>query len=200
MLKKISYVLLISLLSLSSVFAADEPWYDGVKISEFQTEGIINANKDEVSNILFKYRNKIYSDDLFNQLQADLYALNDFSYFYAEANRINPDSNELQLKLTFFEKQMLKSVTFEGNKTISDSNLLDSSNLVLNSFYEGYEMSQAIEKIKQAYFEKGYSDVVVTSKLVEDDKNNTVSLNFNVDEGKQVIVGSIEFKGNENYE
>lgn len=200
MLKKISYVLLITLLSLSSVFAADEPWYDGVKISEFQTEGIVNANKDEVSNILFKYRNKIYSDDLFNQLQADLYALNDFSYFYAEANRINPDSNELQLKLTFFEKQMLKSVTFEGNKTISDSNLLDSSNLVLNSFYEGYEMSQATEKIKQAYFDKGYSDVIVTPKLIEDDKNNTVSLNFSVTEGKQVVVGSIDFEGNENYD
>lgn len=197
MLKKIYLILLISVLTLTSVFAADKAWYDGVKISEFQVEGIVNANKNDVSNVLFKYRNKNYSEDLFNQLQSELYALNSFSYFYAEANRVTPDSNQLKITLTFFEKQMLRNVAFEGNSKISDSSLLEESSLILDSFYEGYEMSQASNKIKKAYYSKGYSDVVVTPTLTENSENNTVAINFDIQEGKQVIVGAIEFKGNE---
>ncbi len=199
MIKKISLILLITLITVSSVFAADEPWYEGVKISQFETEGIVNASRDDVSNILFKYRNKVYSEDLFNQLQSDLYALNSFSYFYAEANRVSSDSNELKITLTFFEKQMLNKVTFDGNKELNDSTLLEDSGLVLNSFYEGYEMAQATEKIKSAYYEKGYSDVVVTPKLVEDDSDNTVALNFTIEENKQVVVGEIAFECNKQF-
>ena len=182
MLKKIYLILLISVLTLTSVFAADKAWYDGVKISEFQVEGIVNANKNDVSNVLFKYRNKNYSEDLFNQLQSELYALNSFSYFYAEANRVTPNSNQLKITLTFFEKQMLRNVAFEGNSKISDSSLLEESSLILDSFYEGYEMSQASNKIKEAYYSKGYSDVVVTPTLTENSENNTVSINFDIQE------------------
>ncbi|MCY1151831.1 MAG: outer membrane protein assembly factor BamA [Sphaerochaetaceae bacterium] len=200
MLKKFSLILLISILSLSSVFAADDTWYEGVKISEFQTEGLKNADKNDVSNILFKYRNKVYTEDLFNQLQAELYSLNSFSYFYAEATRINPDSNQLRITLTFFEKQLLDSVTFEGNNKLTDATLLESSGLNLDTFYEGYEMSQAAEKLKQVYSEKGYADIKVTPKLIEDAENNTVSINFQIEEGKQVIISEIEFTGNENFD
>ncbi len=195
MLKKLSLIILISFICIFSLSAEDTQWYDGVKISQFETNGIVNANKNDVSNILFKYRNKIYSEELFEQLQADLYSLNYFSYFYAEANRVSPNSNDLELSLTFFEKQLLNKVDFEGNKEINDSTLLEKSALNIDTFYEGYEMAQASENIKNAYFEKGYSNVEVSPKLVEDTENNTVSLSFNITEGKQIVVGAIEFEG-----
>ena len=199
MLKKLSLIILISFICIFSLSAEDTQWYDGVKISQFETNGIVNANKNDVSNILFKYRNKIYSEELFEQLQADLYSLNYFSYFYAEANRVSPNSNDLELSLTFFEKQLLNKVDFEGNKEINDSTLLEKSALNIDTFYEGYEMAQASENIKNAYFEKGYSNVEVSPKLVEDTENNTVSLSFNITEGKQIVVGAIEFEGNESF-
>ncbi|MGD1823517.1 MAG: outer membrane protein assembly factor BamA [Pleomorphochaeta sp.] len=199
MFKKFSLLILISFISVFSLFAADDAWYDGVKISQFETDGIINANDNEVSNILFKYRNKIYSEDLFNQLQAELYSLNYFSYFYADAVRVKPDTNELKLVITFFEKQLLNDVTFNGNDEIDDSTLLEKSALSLDTFYEGFEMANAAEQIKMAYNDKGFSNVNVSPELIEDTENNTVSINFEITEGKQVIVSEIEFEGNENY-
>jgi len=200
MFKKISLLFLITIISVVSLFSADKAWYDGVKISKFETDGLINASDNEVSNILFKYRNKIYSDDLFNELQADLYALNYFSYFYAEANRVNPDSNELKITIYFFEKQLLNNVTFEGNSAINDSTLLEDSSLEIDTFYEGFEMARAIESIKNSYKTQGYADVQVEAKLDEDNDNNTVSLNFEINEGKQVVVSEIVFEGNKNFE
>lgn len=200
MLKKVCLIMLISIVSLSSVFAADEPWYDGVKISEFETEGLVNADKNQVDDILFKYRNKVYSDELYQNLESDLYATGFFSYLYPEFTRVNPDSAQLKITLTFFEKQILSKVTFNGNNKITTSMLLEESSLDLNSFYEGYEMSQATQKIKDAYYKKGYADVVVTPKFSEDVENNSVSLTFEIEEGKQVIISSIEFNGNENFD
>lgn len=200
MFKKITVFFLISIISIVSIFSADNVWYDGVKISQFETEGIVNANDNDVSNILFNYRNKIYSDDLFNELQAELYALNSFSYFYAEANRVEPDSNELKITIYFFEKQLLDGVVFEGNDNIADSTLLVDSSLNIDTFYEGYEMASAIESIKNSYKKEGYADVDVEAKLVENTEDNTVSLNFLIDEGKQVVVSEILFEGNESFE
>lgn len=197
MKKRILAVLLFSIFLSVSIFAADTPWYEGVKISSFELEGLQNVDKDKVDNILFTYRNKPYSEDVLNEIQSKLYGTGSFSYFYIEAKRANEDSNELVLSFNFFEKQLLKSITFNGNDKLSDADLLTASTLSLDSFYEGTEMNVAKQKIKEAYEKKGYVEAEVDPKLVENDSANTVSIDFTIKEGVQVIISEIDFEGNE---
>lgn len=197
MRKRIFTVILFSIFFSLNVFAADAPWYDGVKISNFEIEGLQNVSNEDVKEILYPFRNKTYSDDLLNDLQAKLYKSGNFSYFYIEAKRANEDSNDLILSFNFFEKQLLNKVVFKGNNEIGDSSLLETSGLELNSFYEGTEMNLAKEKIKQSYEKKGYVEVQIDSKLVENPSKNTLAIEFDIVEGVQVIVNEIQFEGNE---
>jgi outer membrane protein insertion porin family len=199
MKKKIIAVVLLTLFITVGAFADETSWYDGLKISNFQTNGIQNVKESEIDNILFQYRNKSYSVDLFNEIQSKLYAVDGVSYFYSEAIKENEDANTIILSFNFFEKQLLNKITFSGNSKLVDSTLLEESDLILNSFYNGNEMSFAKEKIQSAYDAKGYSDAIVVPTLIEDGVNNTVAIDFEVKEGKQIIVTGIGFDGNDAY-
>lgn len=196
MKKKLLAAMLLTFVATFSLFAADTTWYNGLKISGYEKEGLQNVNSDTIDNILFQYRGKAYSDDLFNEIQSKLYAVDGISYFYLEAKRESDTSDKLILDFTFFEKQMLNNVTFTGIDKFDSSTLLEESGLKLRSFYEGTEMALAKEKIQSAYEDKGYADVVVVPTLKENNENNTVSIDFEIKEGKQVIVSEIGFEGN----
>lgn len=199
MKKRVIVTMLLILFLVTSVFAAEAPWYEGAKISNFETYGLQNVSNNTIDNILFQYRNKIYSEDLSNEIQSKLYATEGVSYFYPEAKRDPNDNKKLILSYTIFEKQMLTDVKFEGNSKINDTTLLDESGLVLNSFYEGTEMALAKIKIQKAYANKGYANCLVTSTLITNEEDNTVSINFSVREGSQIIVSEISFEGNDSF-
>jgi outer membrane protein insertion porin family len=197
MKKKIIAAMLLTLFITVGAFAEDASWYDGLRISDFQANGLQNINESAIDNILFQYRGKSYSDDLFNEIQSKLYAVDGVSYFYSEAKKIDDKSNSFILSFSFFEKQLLNQVTFTGNSKLADNTLLEESGLSLKSFYNGTEMSLAKQNIQTLYESKGYSDVIVVPTLLENADNNTVSIDFEIKEGKQVIVTEIGFEGNE---
>ncbi|MBK5200008.1 MAG: outer membrane protein assembly factor BamA [Spirochaetaceae bacterium] len=199
MKKRVMVAMLLTLFLTTSLFAAETPWYEGAKISNFETYGLQNVSGNTIDNILFQYRNKIYTDDLSNEIQAKLYATEGVSYFYPEAKKDPKDSKKLILSYTFFEKQMLKIVSFDGNSKLKDAILLDDSGLIINSFYEGTELSLAKIKIQKAYTDKGYSNCLVTTTLTANEADNTVSVNFNIREGSQIIVSEISFAGNDSF-
>lgn len=197
MKKKIIAVVLLTLFITVGAFAEDTSWYDGAKITDLQAIGLQNINESDIDNILFQYRGKQYSEDLFNEIQAKLYTVDGVSYFYSEAIKDNDNNDNVVLSFNFFEKQLLNKITFTGNSKLDDSNLLDESGLVLNSFYSGTEMSLAKEKIQTLYESRGYSEAIVIPTLVENVDNNTVSIDFEIKENKQIIVTEIGFEGNE---
>ncbi len=199
MKKKIIAVMLLTLFITVGAFAEDASWYNGLKISDLQANGLQNINESAIDNILFQYRGKSYSDDLFNEIQSQLYAVEGVSYFYSEATKVTEDKNTILLSFNFFEKQLLNKITFSGNNKISDNDLLNESDLKLKSFYNGTEMSLAKEKIQSIYESKGYSAAMVAPTLVENSDNNTVAIDFKIKEGKQVIVTEIGFEGNESF-
>ncbi|MFA6734679.1 MAG: outer membrane protein assembly factor BamA, partial [Sphaerochaetaceae bacterium] len=82
--KKIGLLALICVLLVLAppVFAADgDPWYVGQVISRFVNHGLVNVKQSTIEDIEFNYQGKVFTDDLYNQLQADLYATNSFLYF-----------------------------------------------------------------------------------------------------------------------
>ena len=191
-------IVLLLIFTFGSIFATDNaPWYMGRRIASFSNKGLVNADENVILDIQFKYLGKPFTDQLFNELQGELYGLEYFLYFLAEAERTGEGNNELRISFDFFELPYIKTVVIEGNRGIKTRDITDVLLSKTGTFLEMQAIERSKEKIVELYQEKGYATAAVDASYVIDDVTNTVVLTFVIDEQKQQRIGEIVFEGNE---
>lgn len=196
--RRIVCTVLLLIFTLGIISAADNtPWYMGKRIASFTNKGLANANESVILDIQFKYLGKPFSDRLFNELQGELYALEYFLYFLAEAERTGEGDNELKIAFDFYELPFIKSVVVEGNSGIKTRDITDVLLAKTGTFLETQAIERSKDSIVSLYQDKGYAEAVVDANYVIDDATNTVVLTFSIDEKKQQRIGEIAFEGND---
>ncbi|MDK2860449.1 MAG: outer membrane protein insertion porin family [Sphaerochaeta sp.] len=195
--RRLFCAILILLFSLSLVSAAEEtPWYMGKRIASFSNTGLQNVEESIILDIQYAYLNEPFSDALFNKLQGELYALDYFSYFLAEAQRTGEGNNELKIAMEFHELPYISQVTIQGNAGIKTKNIKDVLLSKEGTFLQEQNIELSKNEIRGLYEEKGYADTVISSSYEIDETSNTVSLVFTIEENKQKRIGEIVFEGN----
>ena len=158
-------IVLISALSFSFLSAADtDPWYVGKRIASFSNSGLQNVKESVVLDIQYKYLGKPFSDELFNELQGELYGLEHFLYFLADARRTGEGDNELQIAMTFYELPYIKTTTIEGNQGIKTKDITEVLLAKEGLFIDEQNIELSKQKILALYQEKGYADAQVESE------------------------------------
>ncbi|MGE4525697.1 MAG: POTRA domain-containing protein, partial [Sphaerochaeta sp.] len=191
-------IVLISALSFSFLSAADtDPWYVGKRIASFSNSGLQNVKESVVLDIQYKYLGKPFSDELFNELQGELYGLEHFLYFLADARRTGEGDNELQIAMTFYELPYIKTTTIEGNQGIKTKDITEVLLAKEGLFIDEQNIELSKQKILALYQEKGYADAQVESEYVIDEATNTADLKYIIRENQQKRIGQIVFEGNE---
>ncbi len=191
-------IVLLLIFTLGSIFATDNaPWYMGRRIASFSNKGLVNADENTILDIQFKYLGKPFTDQLFNELQGELYGLEYFLYFLAEAERTGEGNNELNISFDFFELPYITTVFIEGNQGLKTRDITDVLLSKTGTFLEMQSIERSKESIVALYQEKGYATAEVDASYVIDDVTNTVVLTFTIDEQKQQRIGEIVFEGNE---
>ncbi|MGB1970863.1 MAG: BamA/OMP85 family outer membrane protein [Flavobacteriaceae bacterium] len=106
------------------------------------------------------------------------------------------------------ERVKIKSVVFDGNEEFKDGVLAKQlKNTKKKAFYRFWKKSKYIpddfkeDKISLIDFfkEKGYRDARILSDTVIVNENNTLTLKFDVEEGRRYYFGNIDFIGNGAY-
>ena len=106
------------------------------------------------------------------------------------------------------EKVKIKDIVFNGTEKISDQKLLKAMKKTKEmKFWRFWKKSKFIEEdykndlqnIIDAYSEKGYRDAIITDKKVTKNDDNTITLEFDINEGNQYRFGDISFVGNTVY-
>ncbi|MBU0581051.1 MAG: outer membrane protein assembly factor BamA, partial [Candidatus Margulisbacteria bacterium] len=110
--------------------------------------------------------------------------------------KINFEERCVDLILEVREGPNVKAI-FEGNQVASDNKLKDTITIFKEGSFDSYEIEASMEAIKKLYKERGYPDVQVTSKKIQDEPDR-VKIIFNIAEGKSRIIKRIYFQGNEN--
>lgn len=198
--KKIGLLALICVLLVLAppVFAADgDPWYVGQVISRFVNHGLVNVKQSTIEDIEFNYQGKVFTDDLYNQLQADLYATNSFLYFLADAQRATDGSDALVLDITFYELPVVKTLTFTGNENMKDSKIRDALSLKEGDFVQKQAVEASRLAILDLYHTNGFSEATVTADQKDDEEGNSSSITYTIVEGPQKKVQEVVFEGNE---
>jgi outer membrane protein insertion porin family len=95
------------------------------------------------------------------------------------------------------ERYRLGSITFTGNKAVSNMRALRATFAVKDGEYFNATLIQkGLDNLKKAYGQLGYINFGAIPKATTDDAKKTVSLNIDIDEGKPFYVGRIEIQGN----
>jgi len=95
------------------------------------------------------------------------------------------------------DRYRLASITFKGNKAVRNVRALRSTFAIKDGEYFNATMiGKGLENLKKAYGQLGYINFGAIPKPSFDEKNKTVTLNIDIDEGKPFYVARIEFQGN----
>src|SRR5215471_9447697 len=187
------------LLALSFTFTESRmtQTYDRNLVEEVRVENNHRIPADSI-----KYRIQTKPGDRFDLriIDADIrriYALDQFDDI-----RVNYEEGKTGRIIIFWvkEKKAIRSVNYEGLKSITSSEIVDKlkeKNVSISpeTPYDPRRIKKAEAIIKSILSEKGHEDARVTS-TTEDVPTNAVVVTFKVDEGPKVRVEKITIQGN----
>lgn len=96
------------------------------------------------------------------------------------------------------ENPLVSKIAFEGNKKVSDSDLKKEISLNEHSVYSSSAVSADAQRMSSLYQKKGRYNVTISPKIIKLD-NNKVNLVYEINEGTQSKIRSINFIGNKAY-
>ncbi len=192
----LTVVVLVGLPGIVSAQQSEEQWYQDKPIEEIRFEGLDTVAESEVRGVTDPYVGRLFTDELFLELQRRLYALDYFKTIVPSAERADSVGSAVVLVFSVTERPLVSEIRFEGNRELRNVQLLNT--IVLS---EGDIITQAkIRLDEQAildfYREKGYPDAQVSSEREAVDDANEEILVFRIEEGNRVTVREIFFSGN----
>jgi outer membrane protein insertion porin family len=201
MLKKFVLVILIFLTINSFLSAQDQEaqWWLGKPIFSIQFEGLVHVDETELREITNGYLGKLYENSLFTSLQSELFNLQYFAYFSAEAGRGEDNDEDLIITFQFVELPIIEKQEIIGNKTIRIKDIEEILTIGVGSFATSAKIKDSEAAIRELYLSKGYTSVDIVSDMVTDTESNTIDLTITIDEGLQSKISTISFEGNEHF-
>jgi outer membrane protein insertion porin family len=95
------------------------------------------------------------------------------------------------------QRYRLKEITFSGNKAIRDPKPLRALFKIKDGdIFDTEAIRKGLEALRKAYAQIGYINFTPVPNTTADDEKRLISLEIDLDEGKQFYVRRIEFQGN----
>ncbi len=157
--------------------------YDSSKLEE-DTERVRQA-----------YRDKGYADAAVEQPKTQIRDQGGLNWLTFRPNK----GKRIDIQMTIEEggRYRLGAITFTGNKQITNLKALRATFPIKDGdWFNATEVGKGLDNLKKAYGSLGYINFGAIPKLTTDDQKKTVSMNIDIDEGKQFFVSRIEFQGN----
>jgi outer membrane protein insertion porin family len=132
-----------------------------------------------------------------DNLTSDVRALWDSGFFDDIEVDMTRDDRGIVLRFLVRERPNIKAVEFEGNDELDDEKLQEAIEIKANTILSVPSVRRSVQKIKDAYAEKGYFLADVES-AIEPQRDNEVIVRFKIAEHQPVTVRRITFVGNYN--
>ncbi|GHU39547.1 outer membrane protein assembly factor BamA [Spirochaetia bacterium] len=173
----------------------DDEWYIGKRIRDITFEGLRHVKQKDLDGVTESFIGKNFTDDIFLELQGQLYGLELFDVI--EPNAVPSDTlgTELVIRFKVTERPVVSRINFVNNKGLRRNEILDVVTLKINDVVNQLKIRLDEQAILNKYLEKGYPDITVRTEQVYDNNGNLV-VNFILNEGERITIESIHFEGN----
>jgi outer membrane protein insertion porin family len=167
---------------------------EGTPIVRIDISGNRRVAKEDVVTYLREKPGHLFKVD---NLASDVRALWDSGFFDDIEVDMTREDRGIVLRFLVRERPNIKSVDFEGNSEIENDKLQEAIEVKANTILSVPAVRRSVQKIKDAYAEKGYFLADVES-TVEPQRDNEVIIKFKITEHEPVTVRRITFVGNYN--
>lgn len=165
---------------------------EGLPIDRLDISGNRRVARDDIVSYL---REKPGDGFRVDTLASDVRALWDSGFFDdVEVDMVRSDRGVV-LRFLVRERPNIKAVEFEGNDEIENDKLQEAIEVKANTILSVPSVRRSVQKIKDAYAEKGYFLADVES-AVEPQRDNEVIVRFKITEHSPVTVRRVTFVGN----
>ena len=164
--------------------------------------------KERVSHIVIKGNRRIEKDAILGVMQTregevlspahlreDLKAIYKMGYFTDVRMDVSDTPEGHILTVLVKEKPAIREIMVKGNQKLKKDKILEVMNLKKFSVASEGAIKEDINKVQQAYREKGYYEAQISYELVPAGENE-VNLVLTVNEGGKMAIKDIEFEGN----
>jgi len=167
---------------------------EGSPILRIDITGNRRVAKEDIISYLRERKNHLFKID---NLASDVRALWDSGFFDDIEVDMTRDDAGVILRFLVRERPNIKAVEFEGNSEIENDKLQEAIEVKANTILSVPAVRRSVQKIKDAYAEKGYFLADVES-AIDPQRDNEVIVRFKITEHQPVTVRRITFVGNYN--
>jgi outer membrane protein insertion porin family len=166
---------------------------EGLPIARIEVSGNRRLSEDEILTYLREKPGFLFKGE---NLTSDVRALWDSGFFDDVEVDLTRNDAGVTLRFLVRERPNIRAIEFEGNDEIENDKLSEAIEVKANTILSVPAVRRSVQKIKDAYAEKGYFLAEVES-AIEPQRDNEVVVRFKIVEHTPVTVRRITFIGNE---
>jgi outer membrane protein insertion porin family len=178
----------------SAQTAADD-WFWGKPIASIEWNGVLHADRKELDATVRPFVGKAFTEELWGELQAQVYALDWFDTIDPAAYPADVERTKVLVKFVVKEKPSVSAIRVAGNSGLRSTEILDSVQEKVGDIFSASKAKLDELAVKKLYLDKGYPNAEVSSSTNQDEGG--VSVTFLVNEGSLVAIKEIHFEGNQ---
>jgi len=165
---------------------------EGQPIVRIDITGAKRVARDDILTYMREHPKSIFKVE---GLSSDVRALWDSGFFDDISVDLSVVDAGVVLRFIVHERPNIKAVEFEGNEELENDKLTEAVEVKPNTILSVPSIRRSVQKIKDAYAEKGYFLADVEAKQ-ENQRDNEVIIKFKITEHQPVTVRRITFIGN----
>jgi outer membrane protein insertion porin family len=188
-------VFLIAAMAFSGFSQQQEGWYQGKPIKDIVFTGLKHVKTSELEGLMEPYKGRLFDDDIFWEIQGQLYALEYFDLISPSAVPADTLGTEVIIRFAVTERPVISRINFVGNSHLRRNELLDTVSLKVNDVINQMKIRVDEQAIVNKYLEKGYPDIQVRSET-QAGADSSMVLTFYITEGEKITIQEFRFEGN----
>jgi len=166
---------------------------EGLPIAVIEVVGNRRVSRDDVTSYLREKAGQLFKVE---NLTGDVHSLWDSGFFEDIQVDLTTRDKGVVLRFVVRERPNIKEIVYEGNDEIENDKLGEAVEVKVNTILSIPAVRRSVQKIKDAYSEKGYFLADVEYE-VEPQRENEVIVKFKITEHKPVTVRRVTFVGND---
>jgi outer membrane protein insertion porin family len=188
-------VCLIIVVAFSGFSQQQEGWYQGKPIRDIVFTGLKHIKLSELEGLMEPFKGRLFDDDIFWEIQGQLYALEYFEMISPSAVPSDERGSEVIIRFAVTERPIVSRINFVGNSHIRRNELLDTVSIKANDVVNQMKIRVDEQAIINKYLEKGYPAVTVRYET-QTSADSSLVLTFYITEGEKITIQEFRFEGN----
>ncbi len=193
--KKILLMLLSVLIVVGTVSAQNsDDWYYDKEIVNIDFIGLKSVDPQDLESVVSPFLGEQFTDDVYSEILNRIYALEYFDDIIPTAIPATAQQDTVILEFEVVERPVISRLIFSGNKQIRSGDLRGAISVTENDIFIQSNIVVDERKIRDYYFQKGYTNIKVSSSTEQTEKG--IEVTYEISEGLSTVVSAIHFQGN----